>query len=145
MNEIKLKRPVSEEFRISSPMGNRTINGKEEFHNGYDFAVPVGTPIRACADGAAFRCGWQDVADKSAGYGLRVWQEIEKVIDGEKRRFYIWYGHLSKIYIEEGAHISEGQEIGLSGNTGRSTGPHCHVGCREKDTSNFMEIEWESV
>lgn len=141
---MKLKRPVDIDFKISSPMGPRKINGKEEFHNGYDFAVPIGTVIKACANGSAFRCGWQDEKDHSIGYGLRVWQEIE-VHDGNKKtRYYIWYGHLSKILIKEGDRIREGQEIGLSGNTGRSTAPHCHVGCREKDNARFMEIEWEN-
>lgn len=142
MNSIRLKRPFGPEHRISSPFGNRSIDGTGEFHNGYDFAVPVGTPVMACADGAVFRCGWQNEVDHKEGYGYRIWQEIELDDNGRKRRFYIWYGHLSKILIVEGGRIKEGQEIGLSGNTGRSTGPHCHVGCREKDMKNFSEIEW---
>lgn len=144
MSYIKLRRPVAAEFRISSPFARRVIDGKEEFHNGYDFAVPVGTPVYACADGAAFRCGWQDDQDRKIGYGLRLMQEIEQLDGIMKKRFYVWYGHLSKLAVKEGDRILAGQLIGYSGNTGRSTGPHCHVGCREKDTSNFMEIEWEA-
>lgn len=139
---IYLKRPVSEEFSISSPFGSRKINGKEEFHNGIDFKVPVGTEVYACEDGAAYRCGWQDETDKSKGFGLRVMQEIEVRENHDNVRYFIFYGHLSKIMIPEGERIKKGQLIGLSGNTGRSTGPHLHLGCRKRDTSEWQEIDW---
>lgn len=145
MTEITLLRPFGSEIRISSPFGLRKIDGKEEFHNGYDFAVPVGTVVKAAADGAVFRAGWQDEMNHGIGYGYRVWQEIELVEGNVKKRFYIWYGHLSKILVKEGAHIKAGDEIALSGNSGRSFGPHCHVGCREKDTSHFLEIRWQDL
>lgn len=140
--KLQLKRPVSDEFKISSPFGQRIINGKEEFHNGVDFACPIGTSIYACEDGAAFRCGYENEADHSIGFGLRVWQEIERIENDVKVRYYIYYGHLSKILIEEGSHIKKGQEIALSGNTGRTTGPHCHLGVRQKDTKNWLEVEF---
>lgn len=138
--KIKLLRPVPKEIHISSPFGKRVINGKEEFHKGVDFACPIGTPILACADGAAFRVGWENEADYSQGYGFRVWQEIQ--VDG--KRFYIWYGHTSKIMIKEGDRIKKGQEIALSGSSGRSTGPHLHIGCRPLNEKDFYDIEFYS-
>lgn len=139
---LKLKRPVLNEFKISSPFGKRTIDDKEEFHNGTDFACPIGTIVYACEDGAAFRCGYENETNHSIGFGLRVWQEIERLENDEKVRYYIFYGHLSKILIEEGSHIKKGQEIALSGNTGRTTGPHLHLGVRQKNTNHWAEAEF---
>lgn len=139
---IYLKRPVSLEYPISSPFGPRKINGKEEHHNGVDFRVPVGTAVYACEDGAAIRCGWQDESDKTKGFGLRVMQEIEVRENGQDVRYYVFYGHLSKIVIPETDRIKKGQLIAYSGNTGRSTGPHLHLGVRKRDTGDWHEIEW---
>lgn len=139
---LQLKRPVTSEFKVSSPFGSRTINGKQEHHNGIDFACPAGTSVYACEDGAAFRCGYENEHDHSIGFGLRVWQEIERIENDVKVRYYIFYAHLSKILIEEGTHIKKGQEIALSGNTGRSTGPHLHIGVRQKDTKNWLEADF---
>lgn len=139
--KIYLQRPVDKKFPISSPFGEREIKGKKEFHTGYDFKVPVNTPIYACEDGAVFRCGWQDEKDHSIGYGLRVWQEIE-IQERERVRCYIWFGHMSKIEVKEGDRIKRGQLIGFSGNTGRSTGPHLHVSARRLGEKDFSEIEW---
>lgn len=140
--KLQLKRPVLEEFKISSPFGSRIIDGKEEHHDGTDFACPVGTPIYACEDGAAFRCGYENEQNHGIGFGLRVWQEIERTEGDAKVRYYIYYGHLSKILIEEGSHIKKGQEIALSGNTGRTTGPHLHIGVRIKNTAEWLDVEF---
>lgn len=135
---ISLLRPFPKEIPISSSMGEREIDGKKEIHQGYDFKTYVGTPVLACHDGAVFRAGWQDEFDHSHGFGLRVWQEIE--IEGQ--RLYLFYAHLSKILVKEGDRIHRGQEIALTGNTGRSTGPHAHIECRIKDTKTRLEITW---
>lgn len=137
-DKISLLRPFPNEIPISSSYGERKINGKEEFHHGYDFKTPVGTPVLACHDGAVFRAGWQDDLDHSSGFGFRIWEEIE--VDGH--RLYLYYAHLSKILVKEGDRIHRGQEIALTGNTGRSTGPHCHLECRIKDTKTRIEIDW---
>lgn len=136
---ISLLRPFPKEIPISSPMGEREINGKKEIHQGYDFKTYVGTPVLACHDGAVFRAGWQDEFDHSSGFGLRVWEEIE--IEGQ--RLYLYYAHLSKILVKEGDRIHRGQEIALTGNTGRSTGPHMHFEVRLKDTKVRFQVEWE--
>lgn len=135
---IKLLRPFPKEVLISSPYGERELNGKKEFHNGYDFKTPVGTLVRACHSGAVSRSGYQNELDKGEGFGLRIMEEIEV----EDLRFYLFYGHLSKIFVKEGDRVHRGQEIGLTGNTGRTEGPHCHVECRLKDSKDRFEIEW---
>jgi len=58
------------------------------------------------------------------GYGLHV--RIENDF------YYVIYGHLSKVFIEEGKDIKYGDKIGDSGNSGFSTGPHLHFEIRKK-------------
>ena len=84
-------------------------------HEGIDYAVPVGTPVMAAQDGLV-------VAGESAAYGLYV-----RVVNAW---FATVYGHLSEVRITPGQDVKAGDVIGLSGNTGRSTGPHLHLGLR---------------
>lgn len=89
-------------------------------HNGIDLAVPVGTPVASSTSGEVVRAGWFD------GYGNCI-----DVLHGED--ILIRYGHLSAINVSVGQKISQGELIGLSGNTGNSTGPHLHFEIREND------------
>ena len=136
---LTLARPVPKSFKISSPFGNRLMKGKLVHHNGIDFATPVGTPVMAVADGPCVRAGWENASEPSQGYGLRVMQRIS--VDG--KFFYFWYAHLSALKVEADSEIKKGQVIGLSGNTGRSTGPHLHVGARRADSGEFYDLRWE--
>lgn len=136
---LHLKRPVDEKFPISSPFGwreNPFKKGEQKFHNGIDFATPVGTPVYAMAEGFCFKSGLENEQKQTQGFGLRVWQE--SVIDG--RTLYIWYGHLSKVEIQPVEQIKKGQLIGYSGNTGASRGPHLHVQAREKNTEKLFDM-----
>ncbi|MFQ6067333.1 MAG: peptidoglycan DD-metalloendopeptidase family protein [bacterium] len=104
--------------RISSGFGWRrnpfTKKGRE-YHRGIDIAVNTGTPIRASHSGrvvVAYRGKrW------NKGYGKLV------VIRGGDNS-YTYYAHLSRVLVKRGQYVRQGQKIGLSGNTGRSTGPH---------------------
>ena len=80
-------------------------------HKGIDWAVPKGTAVRASCGGTVVSAGW------SGGYGNCI-----RHPDGKQTR----YGHLSKILVSAGQKVDQGQKIALSGNTGRSTGPHVH-------------------
>lgn len=140
MPSLKVKRPVVDRYAMSSPFGEREINGAKEFHKGIDFAVPVGTPVYAMVTGPIFRTGFEDPNTKAKGLGLRVWQEFLDLASG--KTFYCWYGHLSEIFVEEGQLVEVGQPIGLSGNTGRSTGPHLHVQFRQKNTGEMSNAEF---
>ena len=71
----------------------------------------MGTPVYAVAAGRVKETGWL------GGYGNAV------VLD-HGRGITTWYGHLSVILVKEGQWVSQGQQIGKSGNTGVSTGPH---------------------
>lgn len=82
-------------------------------HKGVDWAVPTGTAVRASCGGTVVSAGW------ASGYGYCV---TLRHPDGRMTR----YGHLSKILVSSGQKVDQNQKIALSGNTGRSTGPHLH-------------------
>ncbi len=88
------------------------------FHSGIDLAMPVGTPIKA-AD-----CGMVTSAGRSGAYGIKM-----KVDHGEGEYVTV-YAHLSQTSASVGDVVEQGQVIGYSGNTGRSTGPHLHFEIR---------------
>ena len=100
---------------ISSDFGwrNDPTTSEREFHEGLDIAVWYNTPVLSTANGRVYFAGW------SAGYGWTV-----KVKHGFG--FKTLYAHLNRIKVKKGQHISRGQVVGLSGNSGRSTGPHLH-------------------
>lgn len=138
--KLKLLRPVEERYLISSPFGLRIhpLSGKEKMHNGTDFATSVGVTVRAVVDGVIFRSGWQDPEDYMKGFGLRVWQKCEI----NKIPFYIWYGHLHNTLVVQDQVVKEGDDIGQSGNTGDSSGPHLHWQARMIDTGDFYDAEF---
>lgn len=107
--------PVAGNVAITSDYGLRPnpMGGGVEFHNGIDFGVNVGTAVHATAHGVVASAGWK------AGYGDCV------VID-HPFGYRSLFGHLSKIMVKPGDPVTRGQIIALSGNTGRSTGPHLH-------------------
>lgn len=116
-NEMKLIpsiRPVREGY-LGSGYGYREdpFTGKVRFHYGQDFAVNTGTKIYAPADGKV------KFAQNQGGYGKVV------KIDHENG-FRTIYAHLSKIKVKYGQNVQRGDLIAISGNTGRSAGPHLH-------------------
>ncbi|HKS29597.1 MAG TPA: M23 family metallopeptidase [Pyrinomonadaceae bacterium] len=88
-----------------------------EYHKGQDIAAPMGTPVIATADGTIIIAGWQ------RGYGWVVYIDHGNGITTR-------YGHLSRIDVELGQTIRRGEQLGLVGSTGRSTGPHLHYEVR---------------
>jgi len=117
-NKVDFQMPLS--GRISSGFGNRfhPVDKKIKFHAGVDLAVPTGTRVGAAAEGIVKFAGWK------GGYGNLV---VIEHADGRETR----YGHLSKLMVSEGEKVSLGQQIALSGSTGKSTGPHLHFEIRE--------------
>lgn len=100
---------------ISSPFGERIdpFTGDEEFHEGIDFAAPMGTPIHAVAAGVVTWAG------PRGGYGNMV--QIDHG-DGYATR----YGHAEEVLVHVGETVKRGDVIALVGSTGYSTGPHVH-------------------
>ena len=82
------------------------------FHSGIDLGAPFGTPVLAAKAGRVDFAGWGD------GYGNLI--ELDHGSTGTR------YAHLDAIYVSQGQQIAQGQQIGVVGSTGRSTGPHLH-------------------
>lgn len=83
-------------------------------HSGTDFGVPVGTPVRASKSGTVIKR-----RELTTSYGKYLF------IDHGDGLVTI-YAHNSQLLVSEGQHVTAGQIIAKSGNTGNSTGPHCH-------------------
>ncbi len=96
----------------------RTFNGKlASIHRGLDYHAPEGTPIRAANAGTVV-------------LAQELFYEGNCVILDHGEQFMTLYMHLSKIGVAPGETVKQGQQIGLSGATGRATGPHLHVAVR---------------
>ena len=82
-------------------------------HNGIDYGAPYGTPILAAEEGTVIK------AEYYGGYGNCVFVAHENGIETR-------YAHMSVINVQKGDTVKRGQQIGLVGSTGHSTGPHLH-------------------
>lgn len=108
--------PDPKTYNMSSPFGYRVdpLNGTRKMHTGMDFACRPGNPIFATGDGVV-----ENVTFDNRGYGISI------MIDhgfGYKTR----YAHLSLPSVAEGMSVRRGDQIGLSGKSGRVSGPHLH-------------------
>jgi len=124
--------------KISQPWGRPNPRYSAKRHTGIDFACPIGTPIFAVANGVI-----EDVITDTS-YGKVV---ILRCSSAEKKIVHIWYCHLSRQDVKKGQKVEEGAQLGLTGNTGNSTGPHLHLETRVapfrygNDVSNpFLDI-----
>jgi hypothetical protein len=106
--------------RVTQPWGRPNPRYSAKRHTGIDFGMPVGTPLIAICDAKVSKV----LNDKS--YGLVV--AIEYTVDNVK--YETWYCHMSKQEVGPGQVLKEGSQLGLSGNTGNSTGPHLHLETR---------------
>lgn len=98
---------------LTSPFGIRRDGLTFRVHRGVDIAVPTGTPIRAMAPGRVVFAG------AMGGYGRVI------IID-HRRGVRTVYAHLSEVRVSTGDELRGRPVIGLSGSTGRSSGPHLH-------------------
>jgi murein DD-endopeptidase MepM/ murein hydrolase activator NlpD len=97
----------------SNPFGGSSY----EYHEGQDIDAEMGQPVSAAASGKVLIAGWQN------GYGQVVYVDHGSGLTTR-------YGHLSHIDVQVGQTIARGEQIGLVGSTGRSTGPHLHYEVR---------------
>jgi len=107
--------PVADSTRITSPFGERNhpLLGGVHLHTGVDLSVPEGTLVHATGAGTVRRASEDEVNGKvlilDHGHGVAT-----------------AYCHNSELQVAGGEAVTRGQGISLSGNTGRSTGPHLH-------------------
>lgn len=120
MGELTLRSPL-DSVVISSPYGWRTLRttGTRKFHYGTDFEAKIGTSVKASESGKVIRASGHEALGEVV--------IIDHVPKAENRRhIYTLYAHLSAYSVSQGDTVYRGDEIGLSGNTGHSTGPHLH-------------------
>ena len=127
--------PTGGKGRISDHYGYRThpVLHHRQMHSGLDFAMPVGTPIYATANGVVLSAGIQP------GYGHMV--EIRHNFGFGTR-----YGHLNgKYLVKQGDFVRKGDIIAYSGNSGLSTGPHLHYEIRfiSKPLNPINFVNWK--
>ncbi len=104
---------------ITSGFGWRIhpITGEWETHQGVDIGVRSGTPVYSTADGRVITARW----DTNLGTYIKI---------NHGNGVYTVYGHLNQIDVGEGQWVTAGQQIGESGNSGRTTSPHLHYEVR---------------
>ena len=118
---------------ISDVFGSQRIfNGKaQREHQGLDYRVPTGTPVAAMNAGTVLLARF-------------LYFEGNCVVIDHGQGLLTLYFHLSELKVKEGDSVKRGQEIGLSGGTGRATGPHLHVAVRWQgtylDPARLMQI-----
>ncbi|MEF1292002.1 M23 family metallopeptidase [Vibrio sp. M260118] len=153
LTQIPSGSPVGD-VRMSSGFGKRVhpITGVAKMHRGLDFAANTGTKIYSPADGVV---EVTRSSNKGSGNFLRLQHSFG---------FSSSYSHLKQFKVKSGEFVKKGQLIGISGNSGLSSGPHLHYEVRfvgralnprffvEWDLNNFEEIftkqrgiRWESL
>lgn len=105
------------------------IKLKYVLHAGWDYPVAEGTPVSATRAGTVVFAG-----DTSADAGIAVKIRHGGTSDGNAEGFTSTYMHLSEVSVTVGERVEAGDAIGLSGNTGGSTGPHLHFEIRFNGT-----------
>jgi len=128
--------PISP-VRITQYFGNTAFaksgayNGRG--HNGMDFGVPIGTPVKAVLAGNVRATGNTDAYPGCYSYGK--WILIEHV-----NGLSTLYAHLSDIAVSPGEAVATREVIGYSGNTGYSTGPHLHLTVYASDAVQLVRL-----
>lgn len=111
------------------------FTGTNIVHTGIDIPADPGTPVVAAAPGTVNWAGYglysQKKSNKDDPYGKAV--VIRHDFGHEGRPLFTVYAHLSKIDVAEGQWVDVGQQVGLVGNTGFTTGPHLHFEVRIDD------------
>jgi murein DD-endopeptidase MepM/ murein hydrolase activator NlpD len=126
------KSPVDGGVLTSSP-GLRLDpfgSGRMVMHNGWDIAVPTGTPVHPTQEGTVYFAG------QYKGYGNLVAIEHGK-------GYISLYGHNAELLVKPGMQVTPQTVIALSGNSGRSTGPHVHYEVRQLPSSFQKKREAE--
>lgn len=110
---LPLGKPVPTEISSAFGVRNDPLNRKRAFHEGLDFRGNIGDPVVATGGGTVMESGYRP------DYGEFLLISHGKGID-------TFFAHLSKRLVQAGDRIGLGQQIGLVGKTGRSTGAHLH-------------------
>lgn len=125
---MKVKLNGNDFFNVSCPFGS-TDPLHPTGHKGLDLVMNTGTPLNSPVDGIISKI--VDYGDKNVGKGILIETDDHKTVI---------LGHLSEFKAKVGDKVSEGDLVALSGNTGRSTGSHLHLGLKDQ-SGNFVDPE----
>ena len=124
-----------ERLKLTSGYGKRTLNGKANFHAGYDL-VGVGSQNVTAAVGGKVAVS-RIITDKSN----RTWEWGNYVcVHGDDGRYY-YYCHLAYRSVQKGATVRAGDVLGVMGSTGYAFGAHLHFEVREADGKTTVSPE----
>ncbi|WP_105902453.1 peptidoglycan DD-metalloendopeptidase family protein [Vibrio gangliei] len=115
-----MRLPVTQSYPISSDFNPHRLNPVTHQyapHYGTDIATPLGTPVIATGDGVVMKAGLHPLAG-------------QYLVLRNGRNYSTHFFHLSRIFVKAGEKVKQGQRIALTGNSGRSTGPHLHYELR---------------
>lgn len=123
--------PYKGKFRVSQQF-------KGYAHDGLDLVGVDSKQIHSTVNGVVEHAGWENPLNKKQGFGIYI--RIRK--ENSDDRYY--YGHLSKVSVKVGDKVKIGDVIGVEGNTGRSTGSHCHycarTNCSREQFKDIVKI-----
>lgn len=114
-------------IKINSPYGYRKdpFTGKRKFHNGIDLHARS-AKVFAMMQGRVLKVG----QDKVSG----------KYVTLQHGNFIVSCCHLSQVYVSKGQIVKAGDVVGISGNTGRSSGEHLHITCKDSSQNHFNPV-----
>lgn len=114
-------------YRLTSPYGQRVLNGASQFHGGVDLVGVGGTAVCSVCDGTVLSS--QIITDKSN----RTWEWGNYVSVQASDGTVMYYCHLASRAVKKGDKVKRGQRIGIMGNTGKSFGAHLHFEVRRNN------------
>lgn len=126
-------RPIAAD-EVNWPLADYRYGGKffeDIVHTGVDIPAPLGTPVLATGPGKVVSAGYglySGLNDPDDPYGLAV--VIRHDFGYQGQTLYTVYGHLSQVDVAPGQHLETGEQLGLVGQTGFTTGPHLHFEVR---------------
>ena len=131
-------KPIKSGF-VTFPYGAKYKSGA--IHKGVDYRASVGTPVVAAVDGVVVHAG-RHVYKKGWGFafGIHVIIDNDRFPDGTAG---LWAGycHLQGTNVTVGQRVFKGDLVGISGNTGNSTGPHLHFQILSQRTWNPTKLK----
>lgn len=129
------KLPFEGKMKITYPYGVKDNNYKSGYHQGIDIVALENKRVYSIVEGIVSYAGFENINNKSQGFGLYVSIKYDETNDGFKK---VFFGHLSECKVSKNEKVNNATIIGIMGSTGFSTGSHTHVEIRQYDISGKL-------